>query len=439
MARGSMRQRGKNSWELTIELPRIGGKRRRKIITVRAKDKREAERELNRLQAIYQEKTFSEPSNEKLGNYLLSWLETVETFEDVARSTLKRYREIIVKHLIPALGEIPLSKLRPKHLTDYYTEALKNGRIRDNGPLSKTTVHHHHSVLRKALNDAKAQKLIHENPAADAKAPSMASRDVEVLMPDQLNKLMDRLKSSYVYLPSYISMVTGARLSEVLGLKWEDIDFKNKTISIERSLLWDDEGWYFNKNLKSNYARRQIDIEDEDIEVLKHYRELQLQQKLEKGPEYNDLGLVCCKDDGTPLRGDNVTKRFKIIARSIGLGNFNFHGLRHTHATLLLMSGVPINIVSERLGHYSAEFTLKVYIHKVKSMQKVASKTFRAILDACRDSQEECGLSLKMADTEEHVRDGSEKDSSKAEARNEKRVGRQLVGKSKVSYLKLVK
>jgi len=84
MARGSMRQRGKNSWELTIELPRIGGKRRRKIITVRAKDKREAERELNRLQAIYQEKTFTEPSNEKLGNYLLSWLETVETFEDVA-------------------------------------------------------------------------------------------------------------------------------------------------------------------------------------------------------------------------------------------------------------------------------------------------------------------------------------------------------------------
>ena len=384
MADGHVRQRSKKkgTWEIRIELPRdAGGKRRFKYETIAAKNQTEAKRILRKRQLQYDDKNYVEPSSQTLEEYLLFWLDSLDSFNTVRPKTLSRYEEIVKKHLNPALGSVSLAELQPIQITRYYKESLRNGRRQTKGGLSNTTVRQHHSVLRRALESAVRQKLIPENPAASAERPKENPKQIRSLTIEELTALLQRLASSYIHTPSYLGAMTGARQSELLGLKWVDIDFDNGYIYINRALHWgQNTGWYFDEKLKSKSAKRTIEVEGEVMEYLLKVRNEQDLNKALLGESYQDYGLVCCKADGSPLISYNVSRRFTTIAKSLGLKDVTFHVLRHTFATQLLAAGVPVNDVSKLLGHAKPETTVNIYGHALPTMKKKAADIMRNLV-----------------------------------------------------------
>jgi integrase len=384
MAGGHVRQQSKKkgTWEIRIELPRdAGGKRIFKYETVAAKNQTEAKRILRKRQLHYEAKNYVEPASQTLEEYLLFWLDSLDSFNTVRPKTLSRYEEIVKKHLIPAIGSISLAQLQPIQITRYYKESLRNGRRQTKGGLSNATVRQHHSVLRRALESAVRQKLIPDNPAAIAERPRENPKQIRSLTSEELNALLQRLASSYIHVPSYLGAMTGARQSEILGLKWADIDFDNGLININRALHWGkNTGWYLDEKLKSKSAKRTIEVENEVMEYLLKVRNEQDLNKALLGEGYHDYGLVCCKADGSPLISYNVSRRFTIIAKSIGLIDVTFHVLRHTFATQLLAAGVPVNDVSKLLGHAKPETTVNIYGHALPSMKKKAADIMRNLV-----------------------------------------------------------
>ena len=382
MADGQIRKRSKqkNTWEIRVELPRVDGKRRIKTITVEAKNEREARRSRNKLQAQYQDDTYKEPSKQLLAGYLTSWLENLATFKPVRQNTLERYDEIVHKHLIPALGSISLADLKPMDITAYYKQALQSGNLKNNGPLSPTNVRHHHNVLHRALQRAVEQELVLRNPATAADYPEYDNNPPRALSREELGMLLKRLQQSYIFLPSYLSVMTGGRQSEILGLKWCDIDYEQRLVFFERSLHCDKQGWYFDHEMKSKNAKRDVDIDKPVLAVLTQNRREQERYKEMLGPSYHDLDLVCCRPDGSPLNGDNISKRFTVLARSIGLNKVSFHSMRHTYTTLLLEEGIDIKDVSRLLGHGTPEFTYSRYAHYTRRSKKKAAQVMAGIV-----------------------------------------------------------
>lgn len=203
------------------------------------KNKKEAERWLNDTVATLSKGTYVEPTKTTLGEYLKKWLDTYGK-QNLAASTLESYENIVNKHLIPALGGIPLQKLLPAHLQDYYSKALKEGRIDSKKSmgraLSPTTVLFHHRVLREALDHALKSGLISRNVADAVKPPRKVKHDIKVLDEENIPKLLDLFKDSYLYMPIYLAVMTGMRAGEILALRWENIDMKEGIINISQSL-----------------------------------------------------------------------------------------------------------------------------------------------------------------------------------------------------------
>ncbi|MCD5401646.1 site-specific integrase [candidate division NPL-UPA2 bacterium] len=373
---GHIRKKKEGVWELRIELPLApDGKRKTKYATFKGSE-RGAKKELSRLQNHYASHKNLIATNDTVADILNTWIGEAKIKGEIRHNTLERYEAIIRNHLIPNFGSIKLNKLEPQHIRKYYILAAESGNlVKAKKQLSTSTITQHHVVLKNALDIAVTDKIISHNPAQGLRPKYKATCFSKTpLTATDLNKLLERIKDSVIFLPTYIAAHTGMRLSEVLGLKWADINTKDNYIQIRQALHWKKDGtWYLDKP-KSRKSSRVIDIEKEDITVLENYRVEQLQTPSEA------FGLVCVKTDGSPMKTSTVASRFRRFAGLLGL-NASFHTLRHTHATLLLGAGIPIPIVSERLGHDKSAFTMDRYIHFLPSMQKEASKTFKDLLD----------------------------------------------------------
>lgn len=199
------------------------------------KTKKEAEKWLNETVAALDKGTYIEPVKTTLAEYLKKWLDTYGK-QNLATSTYESYENIINKHLIPVLGTIPLQKLLPAHLQDYYSQALKEGRIDSKKAmgraLSPTTVLYHHRVIREALNHALKSGLVSRNVADAVEPPRKVKHDLRVLPEEDIPKLLNLFKDSYLYVPVYLAVMTGMRAGEILALKWENIDLKEGIINI---------------------------------------------------------------------------------------------------------------------------------------------------------------------------------------------------------------
>jgi len=168
------------------------------------------------------------------------------------------------------------------------------------------------------------------------------------------------------------------RRGEVLGLRWGDVDFDTAHLSVTRSLI--SVGYELHETRgKSRTARRAINLDPRTIDVLHSWR----QQRADEDPEFDgdDLdGHVFARPDGTPTHPQLLSDAFQKLVHRSGLPRIRFHDLRHTHATLLLKAGVPIKVVSERLGHSTPGFTMATYQHVIPGMQQQAAQTFADIL-----------------------------------------------------------
>jgi integrase len=341
------------------------GKRR----YVSAKRKGDAERALRQAMTDAERGFVFDGCTLTLEDYLTRWL-TDSVRDTVRRSTFVQYESVVNRHIIPALGRLKLKAITPAHARSLYREK------RDSG-LSPRTVQYIHVTLHKALKQAVMDGLIPRNVADAVKAPQAHKKEVKPLTPAEVTVLLsaasgDRLEALYV-----AAIHTGLRRSELLGLKWTDIDLDAKTLSVQRSL---DKDGTFNPP-KRNKSRRTVKLTTQAAEALKGHRARQNEERLQLGSLWEDRGLVFPNRSGKPMNADNLYHRgFKPLLEKAGLSGFTFHSLRHTCATLLLSKNVNPKIVSEMLGHATISQTMDTYSHVMPGMSDIAADALESAL-----------------------------------------------------------
>jgi integrase len=308
-----------------------------------------------------------------LGTYLTRrWLPTKQL--TLRPSTWDSYRRNIELHVLPSLGRVPLRQLRAEHLERLYANLLDAGRADERGGgLDANTVLEIHMVLRRALTDAMRRGLISRNPAEIAHAPKrrpLASAEMRAWNAQQLNAFLQLASDHSLFTVFWLAANTGMRRGELLGLRWGDVDLDDSRLSVSRALI--SVGYELHESRgKTRTARRTIDLDPRTLELLRCARRI----------DVDDDSYVFCHDDGSPIHPQVVSDAFKKLVGRSGLPRIRLHDLRHTHATLLLKAGVPIKVVSERLGHSTPAFTMATYQHVLPGMQAEAARTFAAILD----------------------------------------------------------
>jgi integrase len=324
------------------------------------------------------------PEKITLGAYLTEkWLPAQRS--QLKHSTFDSYRRTIELHVLPTLGQVPLGRVLPEDLDALYARLLDSGRRNGTGGgLSPASVRYVHRILRKALNDALRKGSISRNPAATADPPRRAGTDrseqeMQVWTAAQLQSFLSLIESHRLA-PAYVLAAhTGMRRGEVLGLRWSDVDLTHGRVSVRQAVIAVAYQLRIS-DVKTGTARRTIDIDSPVVARLSAWRKRQAEERLLIGPAYDDHGLVFARPDGRPIHPEFFSRTFdRVVARS-DLPPIRTHDLRHTHASLLLQAGVPVKVVSERLGHASPGFTLNVYQHVIPGMQAEAAATFSRLL-----------------------------------------------------------
>ncbi len=388
--RGSIRKQGKDSWRITISLGWNEAKKKYDKYQETVKGlKRDAEARLAELITKFEKGININPEKITFGEYLDRWLNDYGRIK-LAPRTLESYISIIKNHLKPNLGNIQLARLSPAHLREFYskslTEGRKDGKKSKGTKLTANTVGHFHRLIHLALNQAVKWELLSRNVAEAVDPPKQASeleeevQDMVFLNEEEIERLLNGIKGTYLYLPAYIAVNTGMRMGEVLGLRWKDIDLKRETLTIRQTLQTINREIRIRPKAKTKGSQRTIDLPKNLIQELKKHRLEQKKNMLALGELYQkQYDLVCCREDGSPIKSTSFGSYFVTMAKRCGL-NISFHALRHTHASLLIKAGVHPKVISERLGHSSISVTMDLYGHLMQGMQKEAARKIDEIM-----------------------------------------------------------
>ena len=308
-----------------------------------------------------------------VGQWMDVWYEYYAKIK-VRPSSHKTYEGYIKNHIKPHIGNIPLTKLTTLDLQRLYQKLLTEGRVdrleAQNQPkgLSPKTVRNINQVISSAMQLAIQQHLIPQDPTDGCALPKTEHREMQTLSADQLAAFLLEAKHSGVFEMYYIELATGLRRGELLGLKWEDIDFSTQTLRVRRQ-VGRINGEVREAPLKTKNAYRTISLGTDAVGILKQQRE-----------KHPSSSYVFPGPTGGPIAPDSVLHMLHRVLDRAGLPELRFHDLRHTFATLALQNGVDVKTVSGMLGHFSAGFTLDTYAHVTTAAQRQAAETMGAVL-----------------------------------------------------------
>jgi len=379
--KGHIRKRGKSNWEITIDIggDPATGKRLRHYETVKG-IKKDAQHRLAELQITIEQGTYIKQLRQlSVALWLRQWLDSYGA-SNLAPKTRESYTHELRNYIIPQLGGIRLSELRPHHVQEYIAKALSEGRRREVGGLSHRTVQYQYRILSKALDHAIKLGLIAVNPCKGVSPPKPPHTDIPAIGPDDLSKLLNAIRQSSYYLYYHTLLLTGLRRSELLALKWRDVDLELACIYVSHSLHRLDNGTIIIKEPKTSRSRRPVDLPLSLVTLLRQHKADQEVQGLMLGAILTGNDFVFAHIDGSPLNPNTVTHTFAKVAARAGMPHIRLHDLRHIHATMLLKLGIHPRIVQERLGHSSIATTLDIYSHTVPGLQKAAAERLDTLL-----------------------------------------------------------
>lgn len=373
--RGSVIKRG-NTWSVVVYMGRDPSTRKKRYHWIKGgRTKKEAERKLAELLHQVDQGSYVKPSKKTLGEFLATWLEVYASVS-VRQRTYESYQERAA-HIVDVMGNIPLSELKPQHLQHYYSTKMCSKR-RDGKPggLSSGTLIKHHNLLKQALGHAVKWGLLARNVADAVDAPRVSRKEMRTLSVEETHRLLEACNGTIWHPLFHTAIWTGLRRSELLGLRWKDLDLDFATLQVVQVMHQLKDGSRVFLEPKTVKSRRAVALSPSSCLVLRSHLADQKALASHLGFSLAEDALVFAHPDGTPLAPAGVTHAFSRISRKCGIHGVRLHDLRHTHASQMLKAGVHPKIVSERLGHASINITLDTYSHVLPGLQEAAALRF---------------------------------------------------------------
>lgn len=390
---GSIEKRGKNSYRLTVsEGFDLNGKPMIHRKTIHG-TKKEAEVELAKFVTEVQNGLVIDGKSLKFSEFVDVWKRDYG-LKELAPTTYKRYCRMLETRILPYFGHFYINKIRPTDIMKFYdllekdTQLVRkkgNNGLKTKKPLSGKTILEHHRLLRAMLHRAVYWQLIVSNPAERVQPPRAKKPKRRSYDDEQAKILLENLEKLTVEDTKYkvaiiLTIFTGVRLGELMGLEWQDVDFRNGIISINRSSQYLSDMGVFTKVPKTENSIREIAIPEFIIFLLEEYKLWYEDQKSLYGELWTNSDMLFVQADGKPMHPSSISKWFVKYVSTIGLPVINFHGLRHTNASLLVAQNVDIAVVSARLGHAQISTTLDFYVHPLLSHNRKAGYALENLL-----------------------------------------------------------
>ncbi len=302
-----------------------------------------------------------------LQGFLAEWLSTVSASS--SKGTYFTYSWTVEKRIIPYIGNVNLMELKPDRIQRFYNHLQKEG-------LSAHAVAVTHKTLRVAMNHAVKLGLIGRNPCSGTIPPKPERTEMMFYDDHQVRSLLKTAQEigDKLYPLYFLAIHTGMRQAELMGLKWEDVDWNLSTLQVKRQVRYFKGRSYMFLEPKSKSGVRTIVIGKQALEILRNHKSEQERMINSSGNDWTSLDLVFPSGAGTPLTASNIRRAFRKLLKASGLPHIRFHDLRHTAASLMLNHGIPVLIASKRLGHSKPSITIDVYGHMIPSKQEEAAQ-----------------------------------------------------------------
>lgn len=309
----------------------------------------ERERELERKLAPAQELDLS--------HWLEYWMDSIVR-PNRAETTVYAYQKIIDNHIDPALGTVPLKRLTPKMVQEYYTETQ-----RANG-LSSNTMRRHHDLLSSALRSAVRQDVIPASPMERVEPPRVRTTESYFYNNQELKLLYQKIEGNILELAVKLAGSLGMRREEICGLKWENVDLQRHLVLI-REARTAYGATIVQKETKNRASVRTLYLPDEVYLLLEQEQARQQQERCLQSPTYNPTDHVILDAKGVPYSPNALSLAFTRFVKKNDLPRLTFHGLRHTFATIASCQGASLFDIGKALGHSTPATTGRIYTHLV--------------------------------------------------------------------------
>jgi integrase len=381
--RGHIRERSPGRWAIVIDVRDSQSNRRKRRWHSFAGTKREAQIECARLVSELQGGGAVDPNRITVAAFLDRFERDFVAINAGAR-TVERYQAAL-GHVRRHLGDAQLQKVRAADVAALYATLSRSG-------LAANSVRVVHRVLHRALGQAKTWGVIRDNVTEAIRPPRAPDQEKEILQPDQARELLERLRGHPLHMLAVLALHTGARRNELLALRWQDIDLDAGRLRIETALEQTSAYGIRVKAPKTKKGRRTISLPVVAVEALRTHWRAQQEQRLALGMGKAPADSpVLATIDGTVQSPAAITKSWSRAMDAIGMPEAGLHGLRHTHASMLIAAGIDILTISRRLGHSSPTITLSVYGHLISGSDDRAAQ----IMDAAFGSKMVAGSGKK--------------------------------------------